>query len=349
MKILLIADPIIPVPPKCYGGAERVVATYAEEFQRLGHHVELLAGPGSKLLGSRVHLHRAPSKRYLSRVYRKIRFQLQSMSTALSCDVVYNHGRFDYLELLLAMRKPLLNLFHNDISQEQINFAEHRIRSASAFHFISASQKSHAKVSVPSFIIPNPINARHYSAGDEPRDYLVFLGRLTSNKGVDVAISVARRTGHRLVIAGNISSEPADKRFFYTKVQPFIDGDQIRWIGPVDDRMKRGLLSKASALLFPIRWDEPFGIVMIEALACGCPVIATRRASTPEVIDHGVTGWLCEPHEPSVDAFVEAVNRLSEINPQVCRSEVERRFDVRVVAPQVLEVLQKLANREAIR
>lgn len=346
MKILLIADPHIPVPPSHYGGAERVVALYADEFARLGHRVDLMAGPGSKAYGGRLYLHKAPSADYLSRAHRKIRFQFQSLIAASDCDIVYNHSRIDYLESILAIRKPLLNRFPNPINQVNIDSAEKRIRSDVAFHFISDSQRSRAKVAAPTCVIPNPIDTHCYAPGDGSGGYLAFLGRLTMHKGVDVAIAVARRTGRKLVIAGNVSNEPGGEQYFREQVEPYIDGNQICWAGPVDDEQKGQLLSKASALLFPIRWDEPFGIVMIEALACGCPVIATRRASTPEVIDHGVTGWLCESSEPSVDAFVDAVHRLPELDRQACRLAAERRFDVRIVAPRVLKVLQQLANRE---
>lgn len=349
MKILLIADPHIPVPPSHYGGAERIVALYAQEFSRLGHRIHLLAGAGSRGYGGRLHIHKAPSQAYLSRAHRKVHFQLQSLWAARGTDAIYNFGRFDYLEALLASySKPLLHCFQNPINQEQIDFAEQRIRANTSLHFISANQKSHAEVKASSCVIPNPVDTQAYEAGDGSGGYLAFLGRLTFNKGVDVAIQVARRTGRQLVIAGNVSSEEGGEHYFKHQVLPHIDGEQIRWIGSVNDVQKQHLLSQAAALLFPIRWDEPFGIVMVEALACGTPVIATRRASTPEVIDHGVTGWLCDPAEPSVDAFIEAVNRLPELDRNACRESAKRRFDVRVLAPQVLEVLHSLANREVL-
>jgi len=348
MKILFIADPKISVPPKYYGGAERIVALYADEFSRLGHVVDLMAGPKSRAFSGRVYIHRDPSSACISRAYRKIWFQFYSVLAASRCDVVYNHGRLDYLEVLLALRKPLLTAFHNPISQAQIDFAERRIQSDVAFHFVSSSQASAARISSPSYIIPNPIDVRRYASGGGEGGYLAFLGRMTFNKGVDIAIAVALRTGRKLVIAGNISNEEGGDRYFRDCVMPFIDDDQICWIGTVNDEQKQQLLSQASALLFPIRWDEPFGIVMTEALACGCPVIATRRASTPDVIDHGVTGWLCDPEEPSVEAFVEAVTRVPELNRQACRKAVEKRFDVRVVAPRILDVLQRLSLRQSI-
>lgn len=344
MKILLIADPIIPVPPSHYGGAERIVALYAQEFARLGHRVHLLAGPGSQAYGGRLHIHHAPTMAYPSRAYRKIHFQLQSRWAAQDCEVVFNHGRFDYLEALLRAKKPLLHNFHNPIDQRQIDFAEQKIRANAALLFLSTNQKSHARVSAPFCVIPNPVNVRHYATGDGSGGYLAFLGRLTFNKGVDVAIATARQTGRRLVIAGNVSTEEGGEQYFREQVEPQLDGEQIRWIGPVNDAQKQKLLSQADALLFPIRWNEPFGLVMVEALACGTPVIATHRASTPEVIDHGVTGWLCEPEDPSVDAFVEAVSHVQELDRYACRQAAEQRFDVRVLAPQVLAVLCKLAT-----
>lgn len=344
MKILLIADPIIPVPPSHYGGAERIVALYAQEFERLGHRVHLLAGPGSQRYGGRLHIHHAPSQAYLSRAHRKIRFQLQSLWAARDCDVVYNHGRFDYLESLLAVNKPLLHCFHNGVDDEQIAFAEQRMRSRAAFHFLSESQRSAAKISAPNILIRNFVDVNTMAAGDGGGGYLCFLGRLTSNKGVDVAIAVAKQSGRKLIIAGNISSEEGGEQYFREQVKPHLDGEQISWIGPVNDPQKRDLLSRADALLFPIRWQDPCPVVLIEALACGTPVIATRRASVPEIIDHGITGWLCDPVEPSVDAFVEGIRSLPRLDRRACRIAAETRFDVRMVAPEVLKALTQLAS-----
>lgn len=346
MKILLIADPHIPIPPLHYGGAERIVALYAKEFQNLGHTVHLLAGAGSRPYGGRLHLHRAPSSAYLSRAKCKIKFQFQSLWAARDCDVVYNFGRFDYLEGLLTLDKSLLHCFQNPVDQGQISFAEQRMRPRSMFHCVSHNQKSHALITAPCVVIPNPVDTESYTMGRGSGGYLAFLGRLTRNKGVDIAIQTAKLSGRPLVIAGNISKEEGGEQFFHEEVEPHLDGEQIRWIGPVNDRQKQALLGDAEALLFPIRWDEPFGIVMVEALACGTPVIATKRASTPEVIEHGRTGFLCSPEEPKAETFVDAVGQLSTLSRHECRRSAEQRFDVRVVAPQVLSVLGQLAQVE---
>ena len=344
MNILFIADPVIPVPPTHYGGAERIVHLYAQEFARLGHSIHILAGPGSRGYGGPLHVYSAPSNSYLSRLRRKSGFQIQSLLAAIDCDVVYNHARFDYLEALLAINKPMLHCFHNPIDQGQIDFAERRMKSRSAFHFLSESQRSHALISMPNVLIPNSVDTFSICPGGGEGGYLVFLGRLTRNKGVDIAIAVALLSGKKLVIAGNVSDEEGGKTFFRQEVEPYLDGEQIRWIGEVDDLQKQCLLGQAEALLFPINWDEPFGLVMIEALACGTPVIATMRASTPEVIDDGVTGFLCDAEEPRVESFAEAVRRLPEIRRSSCRQAAEKRFDVRVICLKILDALSNLSS-----
>ncbi|MCP9884169.1 glycosyltransferase family 4 protein [Synechococcus sp. ATX 2A4] len=345
MKILLIADPLIPVPPKHYGGTERIVALYAEEFSRLGHEVNLMAAQGSKSFGGKLYCHRAPNHQYLSRAYRKLRFQLQSTLAFHRCDVVYNFGRIDYLKTLFSLGAPVLHCFQNPARQEDVNTFESQQSSNVALHFISNNQRASVKSSLKSYVISNCLNTRSIQSGAGQGGYLAFLGRLTRNKGVDVAISTAKATGKRLVIAGTVSSEEEGEKFFQEEVKPNLDGEQIVWIGPVDDQEKYKLLSNASALLFPIRWDEPFGIVMAEALACGTPVIATKRGSTPDVIRHGENGLLCNSIEPTVEEFSDAVSRLDLIDRKDCRRAAEDYFDVRVVAPQVLGALQRLASR----
>jgi glycosyltransferase involved in cell wall biosynthesis len=339
VNILLIADPHLPVPPLRYGGAERVAALYAAELSRLGHRVDLLAAAGSRPYGGHLYNHRAPSGSWPSRAHRKLRFQLQSLAAARHCDVVYNLGRFDYMEALLAIRKPLLHCFSHPVDQALIQAAEARIRARAGFHFVSEHQRAAAAVSVPAVTIANPVDSRFYSPGPGDGGYLLFLGRLTANKGVDLAIATARRCQLPLVIAGNRPDEPGAARFFKEQIEPHLDGQRVRWVGAVTDQQKQDLLGRAAALLFPIRWEEPFGIVMVEALACGTPVIATRRASTPEVIEHGRTGWLCDP---TVEALADGVARLPAIDRRHCRQAAEQRFDVRVLTPLLLASLAAL-------
>ena len=344
MRILLIADPHIPIPPNHYGGAERIVSLFGSEFARLGHRVDLIAGNGSNSFGGNLYYHKAPTSSYPSRAYRKVAFQIQSLLASIKCDVIYNYGRFDYLEILLKVKKPILHCFQNQIDQAQIDFAENRIKENVFFHCISENQRSHALISTPSVVIPNPINTETFQFGLGKGGYLAFLGRLTYNKGVDIAIKSAIKSGKKLIIAGNIPNETGAKDYFRKEIKPFLDDDLISWIGPVNDSQKQKLLANASALLFPIRWDEPFGIVMAESLACGTPVIASSRASAKEVINNGKTGFLCDSSssEPNIDSFVKAIKNISKIDRNSCRTIAENKYEIKMLAPKVLEIMEGL-------
>jgi len=345
MRILIVVDPDNPVPPTFYGGIERVADLYAAEFTRLGHTVDLLAGPNSRSYGSgRLFIHYRPSKHKFSRARRKIQFQLQSILASNACDVVCNFGRFDYLESLLYFKVPILQIFENPIDQLQVDFAEKRAKGKILFNCISLHQHQSVKFSSPSLIIPNPIDTNRYSLGFGDGGYLAFLGRLTSNKGVDVAIKAAQLASKPLLIAGPVPNEPGAMEFFKTKIQPHLFSGQVRWLGKVDDPTKQRLLGRAEALLFPIRWDEPFGIVMTESLACGTPVIATNRASTPDVIRDGFNGFLCSPEEPDPLVFADAISRLPRISRKQCRADVESRFGIEPIASRLLGQLQSLVH-----
>jgi glycosyltransferase involved in cell wall biosynthesis len=156
--------------------------------------------------------------------------------------------------------------------------------------------------------------------------YLLYLGRIWKPKGVHTAIRVARASGHKLLIAGNIVDHPDDRSLPYweREIKPQVDGKQIIYVGEVDDARKNELLGGAKALLFPIEWEEPFGLVMLEAMACGTPVIAYRRGAVPEVVTHGVDGFISDDFE----GMVEAVKRVETIDRQACRRTVETRFTV---------------------
>jgi len=193
-------------------------------------------------------------------------------------------------------------------------------------------------------MVPNGVPLHTYTfqliiSDDAP---LVFLGRNEEIKGPHWAIEIAKRTGNRLVIAGNI---PAGKQdWFDAHVAPHIDGRQIIYVGPVDDAAKNVLLGNAKAFLMPILWEEPFGIVMAEALACGTPVIGLRRGAVPEVVDDGVTGFVRD----TVDELVGAVNRHDELSRAACRADTERRFSANAIVDRYLAVYQAHVKMSAM-
>jgi glycosyltransferase involved in cell wall biosynthesis len=163
---------------------------------------------------------------------------------------------------------------------------------------------------------------------------LIFLGRVERIKGCHTAIEVARQTGRRLIIAGNISQLPEERLYYEAEIKPNIDGSQIIYVGEVDDRQKNEWLGKSKALLMPIEWDEPFGIVMIEAMACGTPVIGFKRGSVPEVVEEGVTGFIINDKKE----MVEAVKKIGNIDRGSCRRIAEARFDIKHIAFQYLNL-----------
>jgi glycosyltransferase involved in cell wall biosynthesis len=185
---------------------------------------------------------------------------------------------------------------------------------------ISAAQAAHERMPNLS-VIHHGIDLDEYRLSTGPRRYFAFLGRIAPCKGVREAIDVAHRTGIPLKIAGEI--QPLFRRYWETEVRPLVDGRNVEYVGEADLDGKNELLAGARALLFPIQWDEPFGLVMIEAMACGTPVLAIGRGSVPEVVDHGLTGWICR----DVDEMAEAA-LTRRIDPVACRRRAEERFSV---------------------
>jgi glycosyltransferase involved in cell wall biosynthesis len=323
VKILVIADPIVPVPPVKYGGTERVIDLMCRGLAKRGHHVHLMAGPGSKDYGGGLTVHRVPSSNYFSRAYRKILFQFSAWRAVRHADVVINYSRLDYLESLYRTKKPIIHWFQNPLTGREVSFVMSRRRQGDYFVGVSHSQVSGDPEAARFNVIHNAVDTEIVPFSPVPATppYLLFLGRLTENKGVHTAIETARRARMKLVIGGNVPKEPGAADYFDASIKPHL-GPECEYVGPYDEATRIKLLDGATALLFPIQWNEPCAVVVIEALAGGVPVIASRIASTPEVITHGKTGFLCG----SVGEMVTAIHRIKEISRSQCRAEAEERF-----------------------
>jgi glycosyltransferase involved in cell wall biosynthesis len=340
LRILAIADAKIPVPPKGYGGTERIVALLCEGLAARGDLVTLMAAKGSRDYGRLVTHTWAGRRTYQYRAWCKLRFQALSLWHARSADVVINFGRVDYLWSLLKTTTPLICQFQNPIDRSAIQFLASR--RAAPLLLVSASDHQRAHLAETGLwrTIYNAVDTDRFAFAPRPDPgYLAFLGRLTPDKGVHVAIEVASRLGRPLRIAGNVPDEDGARQFFETRVRPNF-GAGIEWVGPVDDDAKVPFLQNASALLMPIQWDEPFGLVVAEALACGTPVIATDRASMPELIRQGVTGFLCQ----SPDEMADAVGRLGAIDRRACREDCERRFSADRMVEDYMAAAEELVG-----
>lgn len=325
MRIVLTADPELSVPPKHYGGIERIVDMLARGLVARGHDVTLFAHPESSSAGRLVPWPGASSLSVTDTMRNAA--TLARWVTRNRVDIVHSFSRIAYLTPILPMKLPKLMTYQRAISPRTVRLGHALSRGTLAFTAISDWMMQPVKHIGHWTMIPNgvPIDTYTFRPTVAPDAPLVFLGRIEEIKGPHLAIEIARRAGRRLIIAGNI---PDEKRgWVETHVLPHVDGDRARYIGPVDDKQKNALLGVAAAFLMPILWEEPFGIVMAEALACGTPVLGLSRGAVPEVVEHGVTGFV----EHDIDGLVAAVDRLPSLDRSACRKRVEALYSDEVV------------------
>jgi len=344
LRILLMMDPFIPVPPEHYGGIERVIADLADGLHRRGHRVTLWAGPGSTTLGACEPFGHPGEWTRWSNARNVALVTTRFWRRPHRFDLVHNFGRLAYLAGILRWDLPKVQTYMRTVSPRNMRRA--RTLGARRLHYtaVSAAIRDTGRPGGGDWsVIHNCAPVEQYKLRtdvDPATAPLVFLGRLDRCKGAHTAIAVARRLNRPLHIAGNVSSLTHEREYFEKEVQPLIDGRLVTYIGPVDNLRKNELLGGAAAMLLPIEWDEPFPVVLPEALLCGTPVIAFRRGGVPEGIDHGRTGFLCDTPE----AMAEAVGRLGEIDRATCRAEAERRFSDATIVGEYEALYEKLAS-----
>jgi glycosyltransferase involved in cell wall biosynthesis len=327
MRIAQLAPTFERVPPRTYGGTELVVHLLTEELVRRGHDVTLF-GTGDSVTKAQLRSITPTPVRYGDTTDDGLHHaEYLQLANAQACflaerrgefDLIHNHAGIEGMVLSDASRTPVVSTSHNPFIPrtqpiwDAYRWFHHAVSAASAATFPRRGALAP---------ILHGIDVASFDVG-EPQGYLLFLGRFSPAKGADRAIEAARQAGRRLILAGKIDANDADH--VREAIEPSIDGDRIRYVGEVDADTKRQLLAGADALLFPIEWDEPFGLVMVEALASATPVIGFRRASVPEIIDDGLTGFVVD----DVEAMVAAIERLGEIDRLACRRAAERRFTV---------------------
>lgn len=325
MKIALTADPEIPVPPLHYGGIERMVDMLASGLVERGHEVTVFAHPESKSRGALVPW---PGRSSLS-VSDTLRNAavLGRAEAKQSFDVIHSFSRLAYLAPLLPLAIPKIMSYQREISPQTVCLGHALSRGTLSFTAISRWMMRPVERIGHWTLIPNGVALDRYTFQPTvaPEAPLVFLGRIEEIKGPHLAIEVARRTGRELIIAGNI---PDDKRAWVeAHVLCHVDGHEVRYVGPVDDTQKNALLGEAAALLMPILWEEPFGIVMAEAMACGTPVLGLRRGAVPEVVENGLTGFVVE----NLDELAKAVACLPALDRCASRNRVEALYSDKTI------------------
>ncbi len=341
MRILLTADPELPVPPRLYGGIERIVARLVRELRARGHVVGLVAHPDSTepadvffpWPGARSQ-NRLDALRNTWALHRAIR--------RFDPDVIHSFSRLAYLLPQLLSRRPKIMSYQREPGLAQTIRAARWSRGTLTFtgcsDYLAARGRRGAGrwLGIPNFADTDLLRPCLATPPEAP---LVFLSRLDRVKGPDLAIAIARHAGRPLILAGNRAESGPDRDYFEQSIAPLIDGEQVRWIGPVDDIGKQNVLAAASAMLVPIQWDEPFGIVFAEALACGTPVISCPRGALPEIVTHDENGFLIN----SLEEGVAAVARLPSISRATCRASVENRYSPAVIVSAYENLYRELA------
>jgi glycosyltransferase involved in cell wall biosynthesis len=332
LRIAITADPYLPVPPRLYGGIERVVALLVSGLMRRGHQVTLIAHPGSQTPADLIGYGVPPHTGTLARLRELVQVGSALLRLQGAVDIVHSFGRLAALGPVL----PLRGLKKIQSYQRAIPWTG--VRSAArlggeSILFTGCSTSLYASSNGEATATPrlrsgqgrwrtvfNCVDPSAYTAVTQlPADApLAFLGRIERIKGTHNAIQIAKAAGRSLVIAGNV----ADQAYFNAEVAPHIDGRRVRYVGEVDDAAKNRVLGASAALLMPIEWDEPFGIVMAEAFACGTPVIGFSRGSVPEVVRDGLNGFVTA----GVAEASCAVQRLHRIDRELVRRDCEQRF-----------------------
>jgi glycosyltransferase involved in cell wall biosynthesis len=333
MRIAMLAPPWIPVPPPGYGGIEAMIALLCEGLVERGHDVTLLAAPGSKSsakireLLPDAHDEAIEKARYeadhVARAFELIELGARSGSPY---QVIHDHCGFTAFAMADRVDVPMVHTLHGPFTPDTCEFYE---RHAPKAHTVAISrhQRSAAPPSLRvAGVIPNPIRVDDWPYEPDKDDYALWLGRMSEVKGPHRAIAAARMAGTRLVLAGPVQA--GQEAFFAAEVEPHIDGDAVRYVGEVGGDEKKRLFSLARALLMPIRWPEPFGIVMVEAMACGTPVIAFPEGAANDIVRDGVNGFLVDDES----AMADALRALGRIDPADCRSHVAAAYGVPAVA-----------------
>jgi glycosyltransferase involved in cell wall biosynthesis len=330
IRIVIIAPPWVAVPPRAYGGTESVLDTLARGLHTAGHDVLLFTTgdstcpvPTASVLPQAIGVGVGGSAT-------EMRHVIHAYQTAADADIVHDHTLVGPVYADRFAGLPVVTTNHGPFQSELGDYYR-AIGDRTPVIAISQHQASTADGIPIAAVIHHGVDLERFPPGPGDGGYAVFLGRMCPEKGVDAAIRVARQAGMPLRIAAKMS-EAAEQLYFEQRVRPLLGGD-IEYIGEVGGADKTNLLGGATCLLNPIAWPEPFGMVMVEALGCGTPVVATPMGAVPEIVDHGVTGFVCS----SEPALADALTAVAGLGREACRQAVAARFSAeRMVADHVL-------------
>jgi glycosyltransferase involved in cell wall biosynthesis len=337
MRIAMVAPPWFETPPPAYGGVEAVVADLVDDLVARGHEITLL-GAGRHLTTAQRFISawpEPPSDR-LGEPYPEVihAARIAEILDSLDVDIVHDHSMAGPL-LGRGRPVPTVITVHGPVVGDEGEYY-HALGNSVRMVAISEAQRLRAPLLHWVATVHNAVRASTFPLGEQKEPFLLFLGRMSATKGPHLAIDAARAAGLPIVLAGKCS-EPSELAYFEREIKPRLGGD-TEIFGVADSAAKRDLLARACALLFPICWEEPFGLVMIEAMACGTPVVALRRGSVPEILVNGVTGVVTD-HPEKLPAAIELARGL---DPATCRSHVEARFGTELMAARYEDAYRRV-------
>ena len=343
MRIAQIAPLQIAVPPHDYGGTERCVSNITESLVELGHDVTLFATADSHTSARLVAMRDKPIRfdQSVDATAVHVAMLRQVYQQASLFDVIHSHLDYLTLPFAIASATPTVITLHGRLDIPDI---ETTLRTFRECNYVSISDSQRSAIPDLNWVstVHHAIDLRRFPRYDAAGSYLAFVGRLTPEKGPDRAIRIAQRVGIPLKIAAKL--DPTQERYFHEVIEPMMDDPLIEFVGPLGEREKCYLMGHAKALLMPINWPEPFGMVFIESLACGTPVLTCPHGSVPELLRDGVTGYIRE----SDDELVEAIGQLDRISRAGCREYIRQKFDIRDMALEYVNVYSMIQQRRRL-
>jgi len=342
MKILLTADPELPVPPLLYGGIERIVDLLVTGLQARGHTVGLVAHPGSTSPADKLFPWQGVQSQDKFDAFQNT-VTLWSAVQKFQPDLIHSFSRVLYLLPILRSRLPKVMSYQRYPNSRTTRWGTKLARGSLTFTGCSDYICRIGQASGGVWhTIHNCVELEKYTFQPTVADNapLVFLSRIERIKGAHTAIAAARKAGRRLLIAGNQVNTDDGKRYWQEEIAPYIGKDGIEYVGAVNDVQKNELLGQAVAMIVPIEWDEPFGIVFAEALACGTPIISCHRGALPEIVRQGIEGYLVN----SVEETCFAIEQLSKIDRSNCRQRAQECFSAPVVVKQYEQLYKSLIS-----
>lgn len=338
MKIGLIAPLYEAVPPRLYGGTERVVYFLAEELVKQGHDVTLFASGDSNTSARLVPIVPEALRLY-AHCEDTLALHIVELMTVLDLadefDILHFHVDYLHFPFTQKIKTPHVTTLHGKLSIAELQLIYDLFPDQPVIS-ISFSQRKPLPQANWTGNVYHGIPCGLFSEGKGNGEYLAFLGRISPEKGLETAINISKRTGIPLKIAAKI--DKVDDRYFNENIKPLLDHKGIEFIGEINDRQKNEFLGNAKALLFTINWDEPFGMVMIEANACGTPVVAFGLGSVPEIITDGMNGFIVQDEEEAINA----INRIDSLNRSRVRKTFEQRFSSERMANDYVEIYKQL-------